>query len=243
MIEKDVGICIRKVDYSDTSQILTFFCRENGKVSGIAKGAKRRKSKFGGAVELLSIGELLFSNSPSEGLAGIREFSPQGRFIGLRRSLLKMNSGMFAAELVNHFSQEHMEFEQLFDIFCQLLDNLQTAENDPQTLTALIIFQLSLLECSGIGMILDRCSNCGNKKYLGPYISPQANGLICNDCQMTFIDKVRLSNKAVSALTNRAGLTKSDWNTLCEIERALVHYFSQIMHKQPMLANYFNKLS
>ena len=46
MLTNDHGICIRAVDYSETSQVVTFFARQTGKVPLIAKGAKRQKSSF-----------------------------------------------------------------------------------------------------------------------------------------------------------------------------------------------------
>ncbi|MHC4155757.1 MAG: DNA repair protein RecO, partial [Planctomycetota bacterium] len=56
MLTKDEAICIRAVDYSETSQIVTFFTRANGKVGAIAKGSKRPKSAFDGAIEVFSHG-------------------------------------------------------------------------------------------------------------------------------------------------------------------------------------------
>lgn len=233
MITKDHGICIRKTDYTDTSQILTFFCRENGKIAGIAKGAKRSKSKFGGAIDILSYGELIFSDTGGQ-LASLREFEPHPRFIGLRRSLTAMNCAMFAAELINHFSQDSDQSTEFFDIFAELLDKLQTSNDKTSSISALINFQLLLLDLSGIGIVLDRCCNCGMSKYLGPYLSAQANGFICNDCQAGFIDKVRLSPAAVQKLAQIN--TPAEPQVLAEIQKALIYYFSQIMHKQPKMS-------
>ncbi|MFQ6036643.1 MAG: DNA repair protein RecO, partial [Sedimentisphaerales bacterium] len=56
MLIKDTAICIRAVDYSETSQIVTFFTRATGKIRAIAKGSKRPKSAFDGPIEILSFG-------------------------------------------------------------------------------------------------------------------------------------------------------------------------------------------
>lgn len=242
MLKKDLGICIRAVDYSDTSQVLTFFCKENGKISAIAKGAKRKKSKFGGAVEVLSFGELIFSSPQDDKLFGLREFEPLPRFLRIRSSLTAMNCGFFAAELVNHFSQERHPEPEVFDLFCELLKGLQGAENETAMVGRLILFQLGLLEVTGFGLIFDRCCNCGNSKYIGPFLSSEANGIVCLDCQMSFVDKVRLSNQAVDVLANRDSVLGSDMAVVCEVERGLIHHFSQIMNRMPRLGSYFLKL-
>ena len=61
MMTKDLGICISAIDYSETSQIVTFFTRETGKISAIAKGSKRPKSAFGGPIEILAYGNIVFT--------------------------------------------------------------------------------------------------------------------------------------------------------------------------------------
>jgi len=74
MLVKDTAICIRAVDYSETSQIVTFFTRATGRISAIAKGSKRPKSKFDGPIELFSCGNIVFSDSNKEKLATLTEF-------------------------------------------------------------------------------------------------------------------------------------------------------------------------
>ena len=57
---RDRCICLRKTEYSETSQILTLFGRDLGIVGVIAKGAHRRTkagaSKFDGGIVLLDVG-------------------------------------------------------------------------------------------------------------------------------------------------------------------------------------------
>ena len=84
MLTKDAAICIRAVDFSETSQIVTFFARANGKVSVIAKGSKRAKSAFDGPIEILSFGKIVFSNSTREKLSTLTEFEQQAGFANRR---------------------------------------------------------------------------------------------------------------------------------------------------------------
>ena len=44
MLKKDQAVCLRKADYSETSQVVTLFTRSHGKIPAMAKGAKRAKS-------------------------------------------------------------------------------------------------------------------------------------------------------------------------------------------------------
>ena len=74
MLTKDAAICIRAVDYSETSQIVTFFTRAAGKINAIAKGSKRPRSAFDGPIEMFSHGKIVFADSTRERLATLTEF-------------------------------------------------------------------------------------------------------------------------------------------------------------------------
>ena len=58
------AICLRTADYSETSQVVHFLTRAHGLVRLLAKGAKRPRSKSGGAIDLLSEGQVVYSETP-----------------------------------------------------------------------------------------------------------------------------------------------------------------------------------
>ena len=93
---KDIAICLRKTDYSETSQIVTLFCRDGGKISAIAKGSRRKKSSFGGPIEIFSYGQIIYTQSDKGKLATLADFDQLPKFQGLGRKLISMHSGMFA---------------------------------------------------------------------------------------------------------------------------------------------------
>jgi DNA repair protein RecO (recombination protein O) len=101
----DRCICLRKVEYSETSQILTLLAREHGITRVIAKGAHRKTkqgaSKFGGVIDLLDLGEAVFSHAPDRDLAPLTEWSLQDGHLELRRSLRAVYLAQYAAELVS----------------------------------------------------------------------------------------------------------------------------------------------
>jgi len=166
MLTKDSGLCIRALDYSETSQIVTFFTRATGKISAIAKGSKRPKSAFDGPIEVFSHGKIVFSDSTKEKLATLTEFEQQPGLDFLRTNLFALNCSLFAAELVSNLTDEYDPHPQLFDSFLQFLQgtNEQQATSDEHRdmLVSLILFQLSLLKEVGLQPILNACVNCKN---------------------------------------------------------------------------------
>ncbi len=247
MLTKDLAICIRALDYSETSQIVTFFTRAAGKISAIAKGSKRPKSAFDGTIEMFSFGKIVFSDSNKEKLAVLTEFEQQPGFTRLRDNLFALNCCLFAAELVNLLTNDYDPHPQLFDSFLQFLQNAneQQATSDERraTLSLLILFQLALLKEVGLQPILSYCTNCKTRYEIRDtryelYFSSSANGLICRDCEASFPDKVRLTGNAANCLTNLKMIAESEEKTLNEIEKVLIYHFTELLHRPPKMAKH-----
>ena len=249
MLTKDSGLCIRALDYSETSQIVTFFTRATGKISAIAKGSKRPKSAFDGPIEVFSHGKIVFSDSNKEKLATLTEFEQQPGLDSLRTNLFALNCSLFAAELVSNLTDEYDPHPQLFDSFLQFLKNTRDASHSTGRLTAesrdtislLILFQLSLLKEVGLQPILNACVNCKNSfrvDWPQCYFSNSANGLICRDCETSFTDKIRLTKNAAACLANLKLIGDTNEKTLNEIEKILVYHFTELLHHPPKMAKY-----
>src|SRR5438034_419460 len=77
-LARDRCVCLRKVEYSETSQILLLFGREHGLLRVIAKGAHRKTkvgaSKFGGGLDLLDVGDAVFTFDPAKELNILTEW-------------------------------------------------------------------------------------------------------------------------------------------------------------------------
>jgi DNA repair protein RecO (recombination protein O) len=283
MLTKDTAICIRATDYSETSQILTLFTRAAGKISVIAKGSKRPKSAFDGPVEVFSYGRIVFSDSTKEKLATLTEFEQQPGFADLANNLFALNCCLFGAELVNGLTHDYDPHPELFDGFLRFLQDAgkRRATNDERrdSLSLLILFQLTLLREIGLMPILNACANC--KTSYAPllsakaekgdgslgtshefYFSSSANGLICKDCEASFPDKIKLTKNAANCLlvlskpvlstpalsnvevvegANAKLIAEAQEKTLNEIEKILVHHFTEILHRPPKMAKHILK--
>ena len=164
MLTKDLAICIRAIDYSETSQIVSFFTRATGKIDAIAKGSKRPKSPFDGPIEVLSHGNIVFVDSAGEKLATLTEFQQQPALINLRNNLFVLYACLFAAELMNNLTHDYDPHPELFDSFLGFLQNANeqhsTSDRQRDILALLILFQLTLLREVGLFPILNACANC-----------------------------------------------------------------------------------
>jgi DNA repair protein RecO (recombination protein O) len=264
MLTKDRAICIRAVDYSETSQVVTFFGRQTGKIGAIAKGSKRPKSAFGGPIEMLSPGNIVFSDSSDksdssrEKLATLTEFEPVYEGPGLaslQNDLFAMNCCLFAAELLNHLTDDYDPHPGLFDSFLQFLHDAEQNQDKRGMLALLILFQLGLLTEVGLQPVLSHCANCKTKYSTGHltvehrasnieypvYFSSTANGLVCRDCEPTFADKIKLSRNAAACLTSLRQIPDATQETLAEIQNIFVQHFTELLGRPLKMAKYVLK--
>jgi len=257
MLTKDLAICIRAIDYSETSQIVTFFARAAGKIDAIAKGSKRPKSSFDGPIEVLSHGNIVFIDSAGEKLATLTEFQQQPALINLRNDLFVLYTCLFAAELLNNLTDDYDPHPELFDGFLDFLHNVNeqhlTTNQRRDILALLILFQLILLKEVGLKPVLDRCVNCRKSGRVGlapppldqsildvpdVYFSNSANGLICRDCESSFTDKIKLTKEASDCLADLKQIPGSAEKTLEEIEKVMVHHLTGLLGRPPKMAKH-----
>ena len=247
MLTKDLAICIRAIDYSETSQIVSFFTRATGKIDAIAKGSKRPKSSFDGPIEVLSHGNIVFVDSGGEKLATLTEFQQKPALINLRNNLFVLYTCLFAAELMNNLTDDYDPHPELFDGFLEFLHNTNeqhsTSDRQRDNLALLILFQLTLLREIGLQPILSHCVNCKTRHESGAagreiYFSSSANGLICRDCESSFSDKIRLTKEASACLVSLKQIPGSTEKTLKEIEKVVVQHLTGLLGRTPKMAKH-----
>jgi len=246
MLVKDQAICIRALDYSESSQILTWFTRTRGKVATIAKGAKRAKSSFDGPIERFSRGTVVYRDAPDQQLMTLTEFQQcYGAATGVTRDLLTYHAALLATELLTKLTHEHDPHPELYDDYLAFLQNIGDTPGEKtshcRVFCFLILFQLSLLKHAGLSPVLSRCVNCGAgsvDRWEAAFLSPAMNGLVCRDCEMAFPERIQLSQTGAGCLARPARLSGSPESTLRDVEHILIEYFTYVLHHEPKSAKF-----
>jgi DNA repair protein RecO len=127
---KDQAICIRELDWSETSQVVVLLTEQHGKVRGLAKGSKRTSpshmQRFSGGIELLNLGQVLATTKRTAQLATVTEWDLQQDFYHLRTDLTAQHLAMYAADLANALVPEldprPATFAALADFLAKLAD-------------------------------------------------------------------------------------------------------------------------
>ena len=189
----DRCICLRKFEYSETSQILSLLSREHGLLRVIAKGAHRKTkagaSKFGGGVDLLDVGNAVFTHAPERELATLTEWQLLDGHLELRRNLRSVYAGLYCAELVTTLFEEHDLHPDLFDRLDRTLIDLAGAKIEE----TLLAFQLDVLRDAGYLPTLEACVSCGAVADGDRvFFSPAQGGVICRNCENVAPDRIEV---------------------------------------------------
>lgn len=205
MKQRDQAICLRTVDYSETSQVLHFLTHRNGLVKLIAKGSKRSKSATGGAVDLLSEGDVVFVDKSTGVLGTLVEFSETASHTALRGSTATLNACLYMIELAEATVAEGDPHPKVFDLLHNGLNRLGQADVPVEAVLA--YYQWRLLRHIGLLGELKRCVSCGRE--LLPvrasvekeiYFTSSRGGLLCGACESAETEKFRVEAAALAAL-------------------------------------------
>ncbi|MEM8781995.1 MAG: DNA repair protein RecO [Planctomycetota bacterium] len=155
---KDLAVCLRLVEYSESSQVAVLLTREHGKVRGLAKGSRRLApssiQRFSGGLELMHRGQVVATTRPSSELAALTEWDLQDDAHHLRGDLHAQRVALYAADLTHALLADLDPHPLTFAAMSDLIDRLAEPPVDPQA--ALLRFQWALLDDAGYRPVLDQ---------------------------------------------------------------------------------------
>jgi len=118
------AILLHRLDYGDFDLILTFLSLERGKISLIAKAAKKSTKRFAGILELFSLIEVVGSTSRGRGLPVLQEAILQSPFSTIRDDIKKTAYASYWCELINKWVEENRKQVQLYYLLQHALSQL-----------------------------------------------------------------------------------------------------------------------
>jgi DNA repair protein RecO (recombination protein O) len=175
------GVCLRKIDYSETSQVLRFFTPEQGKISCIAKGAKRRRGPFLAPFDLLGVYDLIRIEKRPGTLDILTQAETVRVFPRLRADYARFCAASYAAEFTDEFTAEGMKVEGLYERLLELLERLESGRPVPD---ALFSFEARALGALGYFPRVRECGACRREvRRPEALFSPGDGGALCPDCR------------------------------------------------------------
>lgn len=147
MIESATGIILRTRPLTETSLIVNWLTAEHGRISTVAKGARRPKSAFAGKLDLFYEAEFSFTRSKRSELHALRELSLKETHAPLRQEMGWLQQASYAAALIEQTTERETPLPTLHALLRGLLDYLPKQPPQPRTVYA---FELKLLNELGL---------------------------------------------------------------------------------------------
>ena len=239
------AIILKKIKLREADRILTMYTPHLGKIEAVAKGVRRPRSKMAGHLELLT--HSLVTLARGRNLDTVIGSQTINSFLPLKTDLTLTSYALYAIELTEKFTPDHVENYPLFQLLLETMGHLCQGGNNELTLR---YFELHLLNEVGYRPQLQQCVSC--HQPLEPVInsfSPSAGGILCPNCCQTQFLAHPLSVNALKVLRL---LQSSDYNTASklkmnhelsgEVEEVMRGYIKYLLEREVNSATWLDTL-
>jgi DNA repair protein RecO (recombination protein O) len=182
---KTEAVVLRSMRFGEADRILHIYTRNLGRVSAIAKGVRRARSRFGGRLEPFFRLEIELHEGRGE-LLTVTGAQTVEAYPRLRSSAPALDAASRACDAVGRLFETSEPHPGVFHLLCRQLSLLD--ERAPQggestwAWPAALSFRLKLLLAAGLAPQLAACASCGEREHLVGF-SGAAGGVVCTACE------------------------------------------------------------
>jgi DNA repair protein RecO (recombination protein O) len=198
---KTDAVVLRSMRYGEADRILHLYTPDRGRVSAIAKGVRRARSRFGGRLEPFFRLHIELHEGRGELLTvtGAQTVEGHARLRGDARAL---DAAARACDAVGRLFETSEPHPGVFNLLCRKLalldeqaDDARRSPGPPATRVgpardhgsagawaAALAFRMKLLLAAGLAPQLGACASCGEREHLVAF-SGAAGGVVCEACE------------------------------------------------------------
>lgn len=212
------AIVLGSIKLGEADKLVTFYTAKRGKLKGVAKGARRMKSRFGASLEPFTHCNLQVFEKGGEKLARINQSDITRSFQKLREDWGGIHSAFLMAHLVQKMTPEGQPSRSIYQL---LLNGLTFLEDGTDPQLSVILFVVRLIAHSGYQPRWGLCLKChlspvsslrsGSNPRAGVCFSAAFGGAVCMNCAKGMGSLVSISQGALAFLeaSQRMDYTRS----------------------------------
>ncbi len=155
------AIMLRNHRLGETSSVVVCYTRDHGKVRLVAKGVRKGGSRFGAALEPLTVSGVVFYLREGRDLSLLSQASIERDFPELRRDVVRMAMAGAVVELLERTLPDHEPDTRLYALSERAIEVMATAPAEALD-PVLWRFMLELAARLGYRPELARCVICGS---------------------------------------------------------------------------------
>lgn len=176
---KSEAIVLRSMRYGEADRILHLYTPHRGRVSAIAKGVRKAKSRFGGRLEPFFHVDGMFHEGRSDMLT-VTGATTVTAHAHLRADGPALDAAARACDAVSRLFATDDPHPGVFHLLANELALLDGGAH--ATAANGLAFRLKLLLAAGIAPQLGACASCGEADHVAGF-SGAAGGVVCPACE------------------------------------------------------------
>jgi len=179
MLYKTEGIVLKSTEFEEADKIVTIYTKDYGKITAIAKGVRKTKSKFGSSLEILTHSIFLIYKGRNIDIVSQTEILES--FFSTSKEVIKFAFAVNCVEMVNKLTEEREINIGLFNLLKEVLHYLRKTD-DPKLLT--LSFKWQTISLLGYRPSINHCCRCNKdvEDQKEMYFNIKEGGLLCNNC-------------------------------------------------------------
>ena len=197
-----LGIVLKTHPYKESDSLVTVYFKDYGKMTLIARGVKKLKSKNASACQSLTLSEFTFI--PRNGLSTMIKASSVDFYRYIKENLELEAYASYFMEFVLKNEEDNQPDLEIFDTLKKSLDALNHGYPYP---LVYLLYNAFILKRCGMALQVDGCVRCLRQDHIAG-ISLEDGGFVCHDClslhdkQLTIdsIDQLKVPDESIDLL-------------------------------------------
>lgn len=198
-LQKTKAVVLRKMDFGDTSKIVSLYTEKYGKENAIIKGARSKKSKIGSIIDVMNYVDVVLYLKTNREIQLISQADLISHFPKIKDDLEKFKYASAVCELLQALTIENEVNTRLFNGSVKILELINAGESEPSVLFAK--YFIFFIEEIGYSLIRDHCTFCGKELINEDTIAYNYElGFLCGDCSSNHIINYEFSKELFKIL-------------------------------------------
>ena len=164
MITDTAAIVLRTIPFRESSLIVTVLSEQHGKTGLMARGARQRKSRFGGLLQPAAILDVSYTYKSGREIQNLTEAAQRVPTWRIQEQIEKMALSMATLELATQLCHEHEPMPDMFALLLNFFSWLHQTMSDSTHLFPYLQFRMT--QISGIGITMDQANPPRENGYL-----------------------------------------------------------------------------
>ncbi|HZK34229.1 MAG TPA: DNA repair protein RecO [Bacillota bacterium] len=237
------GVVLRYTNIKDSDRMLSIFSPKYGKLSVLARGCRKPRSKFLSMSQPFSYGKVVLK--PYRDIYILNQSETINAYFDLRKDIERLSLASYILKLTEDVVNPGEGNPELFTLLLKTLSFLSFSESNP--LDIILIYELKLLDILGYRPSIEKCIICDQDRQESTYFSIRG-GTVCSKCSskstgfdidMTTLQAMGLILKMdISRIAN----LKLNSRVRVELNEIMPAYINDKLDKQYPSRDYINTL-